>query len=69
MQSSAPPLNAGINQVNDAPPEWEQRATGDGRRATGDGKRFGSNFGVAAVTLMVIAPFLSLLCWLHMPAR
>lgn len=36
-------LNAGIDQTNDAPPEWKQGAASYG-------KRFGSNFGVAAVT-------------------
>jgi hypothetical protein len=36
-------LNAGIDQSNDAPPEWRQGAAGYS-------KRFASNFGVAAVT-------------------
>lgn len=36
-------LNAGIDQLNDAPPEWKQGSAGYG-------KRFGSNFGVAVVT-------------------
>ncbi len=34
---------AGINQLNNAPPEWHQGAEGYG-------KRFGSNFGMAATT-------------------
>jgi hypothetical protein len=36
-------LDAGIDQANDAPPEWKQGAAGYGRR-------FGSDFGIAAVT-------------------
>jgi hypothetical protein len=36
-------LAAGINQADDAPPEW-------GQGAAGYGKRFGSNFAIAAVT-------------------
>lgn len=36
-------LNAGIDQVNNAPPEWKQGAAGYS-------KRFGSNFGIDAVT-------------------
>jgi len=36
-------LNAGLDQVNDSPPEWKQGAGGYS-------KRFGSNFGIAAVT-------------------
>jgi hypothetical protein len=34
---------AGINQADDAPPEWKQGAVGYG-------KRFGSDFGIAAVS-------------------
>jgi hypothetical protein len=36
-------LVAGINQAYDSPPEWKQGLAGYGRR-------FGSNFGIAAVT-------------------
>ncbi len=36
-------LAAGINQADNTPPEWKQGATGYG-------KRFGSDFGIAAVT-------------------
>jgi hypothetical protein len=36
-------LAAGINQVDNTPPEWKQGAEGYG-------KRFGSDFGIAAVT-------------------
>jgi hypothetical protein len=36
-------LAAGINQVSNSPPEWQQGAAGFG-------KRFGSNFGIAAVS-------------------
>jgi hypothetical protein len=36
-------LAAGINQVDNTPPEWKQGAAGYG-------KRFGSDFGIAAVT-------------------
>jgi hypothetical protein len=36
-------LAAGINQADNAPPEWKQGAEGYG-------KRFGSDFGIAAVT-------------------
>jgi hypothetical protein len=36
-------LTAGINQVGHSPPEWKQGAEGYG-------KRFGSDFGIAAVT-------------------
>jgi hypothetical protein len=35
---------AGINQASNAPPEWKQGAEGYG-------KRFGSNFGIAAVSV------------------
>ncbi len=35
-------VTAGINQLNNAPPEW-------GQGATGFGKRFGSDFGIAAI--------------------
>jgi hypothetical protein len=35
-------LAAGINQLTNAPPEWDQGAAGFGRR-------FGSNFGIAVV--------------------
>jgi hypothetical protein len=35
---------AGINQANNAPPEWRQGAAGYG-------KRFGSNFGIGAVSV------------------
>ena len=37
-------LAAGINQASNSPPEWKQGAAGYGRR-------FGSNFGIAAVTM------------------
>jgi hypothetical protein len=36
-------IAAGINQVENTPPEWKQDAAGYG-------KRFGSNFGIAVVT-------------------
>src|SRR5450759_5790721 len=36
-------LAAGINQADNTPPEWKQGAEGYG-------KRFGSNFGIAAVS-------------------
>ncbi|MGA2375807.1 MAG: hypothetical protein ABSF72_09810 [Candidatus Sulfotelmatobacter sp.] len=36
-------LAAGLNQIYDTPPEWKQGAAGYS-------KRFGSNFGIAAVT-------------------
>jgi len=36
-------FTAGINQANNTPPEWKQGAAGYGRR-------FGSNFGIAAVS-------------------
>src|SRR5258708_13135887 len=36
-------LSAGINQADKTPPEWKQGAEAYG-------KRFGSNFGIAAVT-------------------
>src|SRR6266567_6998391 len=36
-------LAAGINQIEGTPPEWKQRAPGYG-------KRFGSNFGIAAIS-------------------
>jgi len=36
-------LAAGINQVSNSPPEWQQGVAGFG-------KRFGSNFGIAAVS-------------------
>ena len=36
-------LVAGINQADNAPPEWKQGAEGYG-------KRFGSNFGIAAIS-------------------
>ena len=37
-------LAAGINQASNSPPEWKQGAAGYGQR-------FGSNFGIAAVTM------------------
>ena len=37
-------LAAGINQASNSPPEWKQGAAGYG-------KRFGSNLGIAAVTM------------------
>ena len=37
-------LAAGINQASNSPPEWKQGAAGYGRR-------FGSNLGIAAVTM------------------
>jgi hypothetical protein len=37
-------IAAGINQIDNSPPEWKQGAAGYGRR-------FGSDFGIAAVTI------------------